>query len=117
MSLPADEPYVCPPSHVRGGGLMRRAGRKDATQAQIVQALRDIGVVVFVVNHAGLPDLLTYSRGVWLPIEIKYSRLARSFTDRFSHRLSPAQCATYAVAPFPIVDSVASALALFRVRT
>lgn len=84
---------------------MRRAGRKDTTQADIVKALRDIGVTVFVVNQEGLPDLLTHSRGVWLPVETKSPK----------GKLTPAQQATYAKAQFPVVESVGEALSLFGV--
>lgn len=84
---------------------MRRAGRKDNTQAEIVKALREIGVTVFIVNQEALPDLLTHSRGVWLPIETKSPKGA----------LTPAQERTYAQAAFPVVSSVGEALSLFGV--
>ena len=85
---------------------MRRAGRKDYNHQAIVAALRAIGVVVQVVNHEGLPDLLTFHRGQWLPIEIKRPR----------GRLTKDQAALRQVAPFPVVYSVSEALALFGVR-
>lgn len=85
---------------------MRRAARKDWPQAQIVRALRDIGVDVLVVNQEGVPDLLTHSRGRWLPIEIKRPR----------GHLTPLQAALRQRAPFPVVESVDQALALFGVR-
>ncbi len=94
---------------------MRHAARKDGPQRPIVTALRRIGVVVFVVNQEGLPDLLTYFRGQWLPIEVKRKRRARSLTDPKGRRLTPAQIATYQVAPFPIVETEADALKLFGV--
>lgn len=91
---------------------MRAAARKDSVQLAVVQALRRIGVVVFVLNDEGLPDLLTYDRRArsgldcWLPIEVKRSR----------GQLTAAQRATYRVAPFPIVETVDAALALFGVK-
>ena len=84
---------------------MRRAGRKDLNQQQIVSALRSIGVSVFVVNAEGLPDLLTYCRGTWLPIEVKQPR----------GRLTTAQVEIRRIAPFPVVRNVAEAVALFGV--
>ena len=47
---------------------MRQKARKDSGQADIVRALRDIGIVVRVVNQEGQPDLLTYSQRIGLPI-------------------------------------------------
>ncbi len=36
---------------------MKRAARKDGTQAAIVQALRHVGCTVLVLNQEGVPDL------------------------------------------------------------
>ena len=48
---------------------MRRAARTDATQAEIVKALRKVGASVYVV---GLPlDLLVCIRGETLLVEVK----------------------------------------------
>lgn len=85
---------------------MRRAGRKDWNQARIVAALRAIGVTVLVANQEGFPDLLTESRGVWLPIEIKRPR----------GKLTPLQRHLQQQAPYPVVESVEQALALFGVH-
>lgn len=82
---------------------MRRASRKDANQAAIVEALRAVGVVVRVVNQEGLPDLLTYWHGVWLPIEVKQP----------GERLTPAQEQFRTEALFPVVETVDDALRLF----
>lgn len=84
---------------------MRRAGRKDWNQHAIVAALRAIGVTVFVVNAEGLPDLLTHARGIWLPIEVKRPR----------GKLTAAQIETRKLAPFPVVENIGQALALFGV--
>lgn len=84
---------------------MRRAGRKDWTQAQIVSALRSIGVEVLILNQEGVPDLLTHSRGIWLPIEVKRPR----------GKLTPLQAALRRRAAFPVVETVDQALALFGV--
>lgn len=84
---------------------MRRAGRKDFVQAQIVSALRAIGVTVRVVNQEGLPDLLVHSRGIWRVVECKQP----------GEPLTDAQQRLYDEAPYPIVHSIAEALALFDV--
>lgn len=92
---------------------MRRAAKKDWNQGAIVDALRAIGVTVFVLNAEGLPDLLTHDiRGracsmgcAWLPIEVKRPR----------GKLTPAQKGTRSIAPFPVVETVDQALALFGV--
>lgn len=69
-----------------------------------------------VVNQEGLPDLLTYDRrgrsiGLaghqhWLPVEVKSP----------GGDLTPAQQATFIVAPFPVIETVEEALELFGVR-
>jgi hypothetical protein len=82
-----------------------RHGRRDDTESAIVDALEAIGIVVRRLSHDGLPDLLTYSRGVWRPIEVK----------RRGGHLTDAQVRLYRLAPFPIVDSLTQALALFGV--
>lgn len=98
---------------------MRRVGqtrRRDSNEAQIKRALETIGVDVWQISGAGVPDLLTFMRGRWLPIEVKRARPRRSLTDRKGRSLTPAQCATYARTQFPIVSSVEEALALFGTR-
>jgi hypothetical protein len=85
---------------------MRRAGRKDVVQAEIVDALEDIGITVVITNNPAEPDLLTHSRGHWLPIEVKSP----------GGKLTPKQAQLYQQAPFPIVSTVEEALALFGVR-
>lgn len=85
---------------------MRQRARRDANESEIIRALERIGCVVYRVSAAGLPDTLTYRHGVWLPIEIKTAR----------GRLTDAQTRTIAQTPFPVVSSVAEALALFGVR-
>lgn len=85
---------------------MRRAARRDYNELEIVAALEAIGVSCFRVNEPGLPDLLTHARGIWLPIEVKRPR----------GQLTRAQQARQAVAPCPVVTSVAEALALFGIR-
>ncbi len=92
-----------------------QARRRDGIEAQIVKALREIGVTVISISCPGAPDLLTHSRGIWLPIEVKHRRPRRSLSDRKGRSLTPSQCALYAQAKFPIVESVAEALALFGV--
>lgn len=86
---------------------MRRAGKRDAMEPYIIDALESIGVTVRRVNQEGLPDLLTHSRGRWLPIEVKSS--ARGI-------LTPLQRDLHDVAAFPMVWTVEDALALFGVK-
>ena len=52
---------------------MRRAGRTDANQTEIVNALRAIGCSVAITSGAGngLPDLIVGFRGVNLLLELK----------------------------------------------
>ncbi len=90
--------------------LKRWNPRRDQNERAIVRALEKAGALVFQVSEAGLPDLLTYFRGRWLPVEIKRERLRRSLSDRHGKSLTPSQCATYAVAPFPIVQTPEEAL-------
>lgn len=86
---------------------MRRWGaRRDENEQAIVDALEAIGVDVWRISAPGMPDLLTHSRGRWLPIEVKESSKAH---------LTTAQAETYQRAPFPVVTSVAEALSLFGV--
>jgi len=88
---------------------MRRVGqtrRRDQNETRILVALETVGVQCFRVSAAGLPDLLTYRQGVWLPIEIKHPR----------GHLTPAQVKTRATAWFPVVTSAQEALALYGVR-
>ena len=84
---------------------MRSAARRDRTEAAIVDALEQIGVVCYRQSAKGLPDLLTWNRGAWLPVEVKTPH----------GTLTPAQAATRAATPYPIVRSVTEALALFGV--
>lgn len=83
-----------------------QARRRDWNETAIVSALRGVGVVVYRLSAPGVPDLLTYSRGVWLPIEVKKPR----------GKLTPAQKDTRADTPYPVVETVAEALALFGVK-
>ena len=98
---------------------MRRVGqarKRDANEPEIVAALERIGVQVFLVSGDGIPDLNTYDarrraiwRGVrhmWLPVEVKRPR----------GKLTPSQASTKQRAPFPVVETVDQALALFGVR-
>lgn len=52
---------------------MRKHGRKDGNQDEVVAALRQIGAAVTVLSQVGngCPDILVCFRGTWYPIEIK----------------------------------------------
>lgn len=85
---------------------MRRAGRKDYNQQEIVDALRAVGVTVIVINQEGVPDLLCWHRATnWLPIEVKRGR------GKLTHQ----QAVLRKTAPFPVVYGVTEALKLFGV--
>lgn len=95
--------------------------KRDANEMEIADALKAIGVLVYRISAPGLPDLLTWdarkrSGHYWLPIEIKRHRPRRSLSDRHGKSLTPAQCVTYAMTKFPIVETIDEALALFGVK-
>lgn len=84
--------------------LHRRAAKRDGNEAEIISALERIGVTVFKVSGAGIPDLLTFYRGQWLPLEIKMPK----------GKLTNEQAAAFMRAPFAIARTVDEALACFR---
>ena len=53
---------------------MRIASKRDANEADIVEALEDAGAIVTRISQAGLPDLLVLFRGVFLLLECKSGR-------------------------------------------
>ena len=85
--------------------LHRQNPRRDANEAAIVDALEAIGVVVCRISGAGLPDLLCYRRGFWVPLEVKHGRRA----------VTVAQAELRAIAPYPVVRTIPEALAVFGV--
>ncbi len=88
---------------------MRRVGqtrKRDRNEGAIIEALEAIGVTVFRISGVGCPDLLCHARGVWLPMEVKAQ----------GGSLTTAQIAARATAPYPVVHSVAEAIALFGVQ-
>lgn len=84
------------------------ARKADGNQAEIVEALRDMGVFVFSLHGVGkgCPDLLCAFRGQWFVAEVKNGSL-------LGWKLTPKQkefrirCG----APIAILDSVESAAA------
>ena len=83
--------------------------RRDDNEREIVDALRRVGILVWRLSDKGLPDLLAFQApDHWLPIEVKQRGSTASLT--------PAQAETYAATTFPIVDTVAHALALFGIE-
>lgn len=86
--------------------LHRRAAKRDGNEKAIKAALEQIGVQCFKVSARGLPDLLTYRAGQWLPIEIKKPK----------GRLTSAQIGVRASAWYPVVSDTSEALALFGVK-
>lgn len=81
--------------------------KRDWQERSIISELEAIGVTVIPISGVGAPDLLCYSRGTWLAMEVKGPR----------GRLTSAQVAMRAKAPYPVVRSVAEALTLFGVRS
>lgn len=86
--------------------LSRRNPRRDGNEKPIVEALERMGVVVWRVSSAGIPDLLTWYRGKWLPIDVKSKggTLTREQEKRWSD------------VPVFTVESVDDALFLFGVK-
>lgn len=58
----------------------RRMTRPDGTQAEIVDALRKAGVMVWVIGQPC--DLLTLYRGNWLPLECKPIKRVRKDQEK-----------------------------------
>lgn len=58
---------------------MRHAARADGNQAEIVDALRRAGYVVWHIKHP--VDLLVRCRGAWLPMEVKDPTQRWKLTD------------------------------------
>ncbi len=85
---------------------MRRAARRDGNEAEIVDALERIGVTVYRVSAPGLPDLLTFHRGHWIPLECKLPK----------GKLTEKQAENFMRTPFAIARTVEDALALFLRR-
>jgi len=84
--------------------MARRVGqvrKRDANEPAIVSALEACGIQVWRLSGPGLPDLLTYRAGRWLPLEVKAP----------GGSLTPAQQTRQHAAPCPVVESVAEALA------
>jgi len=54
----------------------RRVHRTDTTQEQIVHALRQAGVMCWIIGEPC--DVLTLYRGIWRPIEIKSGKRKRT---------------------------------------
>lgn len=54
--------------------LVRRAAKRDISEAGIVAALRACGWKVWPISGAGIPDLLVYAAGRFVLIEAKTGR-------------------------------------------
>ena len=85
--------------------LSRKNPKRDGNEKAVVAALRKLGVQVWRISGAGVPDLLCHYRGRWSVIEVKKKR----------GRLTDAQLNTRALAWFPVIESVEQALALFGI--
>ena len=74
---------------------MRYAAKVDGNQAEIVQALRDVGAVVTCIHRHGhgVPDLLVSFRGDWFLLEDKelggkLTPAEQAFIDKTPQRAS-----------------------------
>jgi len=91
---------------------MRRAGRRDANEQDIIKAMRAEGAYVKQINDEGLFDLLVSHRGETLLIEVKDGAKPPS-----ARRLTDAEAKFHNEWPgsdLYIVNSVEEAIALLR---
>lgn len=79
---------------------MRRAARRDANEAAIVDALTACGATIVRVSGEGVPDLLVHFQGRWIPLEVKTK----------TGQLTTAQLALRVQAWFPVVTTIEEAL-------
>lgn len=84
--------------------------RRDEAERAIVDGLRACGVDVWPISGEGVPDLLTFFRGQWLPIEVKHDRPRRSLTEVKARCLTPAQEEIWQRTHFPIVRTLDEAM-------
>lgn len=94
---------------------MRRASRRDANEAAIVEALRKVGAFVHYLDGRDTPDLLVGFRGVWRVLEVK-----RGNKSGGGPGLRPGQAMFFANAlmqgcPAHVVRDVEGALAVFGI--
>jgi hypothetical protein len=91
---------------------MRRAGRRDANEQDIIKAMRAEGAYVKQINDEGLFDLLVSYRGETMLIEVKDGAKPPS-----ARRLTEAEQKFHDEWPgsdLYIVNSVEEAIALLR---
>ena len=55
-------------------GVVRIAAKRDANEADIVEALEDAGAIVTRISQPGLPDLLLLYQNVFMLFEVKSGR-------------------------------------------
>ena len=77
-----------------------QARRRDANEQEIVDALMQVGAVVFRLSAPGCPDLLVGWQGRWLPMEVKSA----------TGTLTPLQWGSWGANAYPIVTSIQDAL-------
>jgi len=87
---------------------VRRAAHRDKSEPGIVEALRGVGAHVFKLSGAGVPDLLVYFRGRWMPLEVKTPK--RDRLRGGDDVLTAAQKVSIALAPYPVVETPEQAL-------
>lgn len=76
--------------------------RRDANEAEIAQALRQVGAEVWMISGTGAPDLLVRYRGRLFAWEVKTARGKRTSAQEQSQ--------------FPVIRSVDEALAEVKPR-
>lgn len=91
--------------------IHRRAARRDANEAAIVKALREVGCLVEPISGEGVPDLI-----VWAPekMRIVLVEVKDGAKPPSARKLKPAQekfHREWALAPVFVVSSVDEALA------
>lgn len=95
--------------------MSRWARRKDTTHLPIADGLEGAGLVVFDVSGLGGLgfDILVYhpTQRRWLPMEIKSGKAIHHKSA--ATRLKPSQVRAIALAPIPVVETLAQALACF----
>jgi hypothetical protein len=91
---------------------MRRAGRRDSNEQDIIKAMREAGAYVKQINDEGLFDLLVSYRGETLLVEVKDGSKPPS-----ARRLTDAEAKFHNEWPGSdlfIINSVEEALSLLR---
>jgi hypothetical protein len=96
--------------------IHRRAARRDANEAGIVKALREIGCLVEPISGEGVPDLIVWAPELMAIILLEVKDGAKPPSAR---KLKPAQEAfhrAWSSAPVFVVESIEDAIYAVRPR-